>query len=136
MRICFFFLLRLSWWPAHFRFALTKFTCNWRSINVHVVEGVLNGNKACYEYVCLNNKWAPYSCSKSSRSHPKVVLQSVFVGNFSPKANLSTKNSAFVHTSWENNKVLIDLSPDAVNTLSAVKPKVSLSLAEIEDVRR
>lgn len=121
--------------PAESGLALAELAGDWRGIDVHVVEGVLDGNEVGYDFVGLEDLRAPDSAGEGSGSHPKVVLESVLVGNFSPEADLSTQDSGLVDSCRENNQVFVDLSPVAVVALSAIEPKVAHSFVDIENVR-
>jgi hypothetical protein len=96
----------------------------------------LDGDKTGNQLVGGQDGGTPDSGSEGSRSHPEVVLQSVLVRDLTPQADLSSQDTALVDTGREDNEVLVDLSPDAIDTLSAIEPEVSLSLVEVKDVGR
>ncbi len=73
---------------------------------------MLDLHKACYDFVGLQDLLTPYSSSESAGSHPDVIFEGVLVGNFTPKTDLSSKNSGRIDSCWEYSKVFVDVSPD------------------------
>lgn len=114
---------------------LTELTGHRGGIHVHVVEGVLDGDQTGDQLVSGEDGGTPDPTSEGSGTHPQVVLKGVLVRNFTPQTHLRSQDAAFVDVGREDDEVLIDCPPDAVDALCSIEPEVALSLVEVEDVR-
>lgn len=80
----------------------------------------------------LDFRFTPNSSCKGRCPWPQGVLKSVFVNDLSPSTYLSTKDSTFFHSCWEDYKVIIDLPPNAVGTERRVLPNETHPFVQVQ----